>query len=205
MAITTLLIDLDDTVYPPSSGIWGLIGERIDLFIHTRLQLPWDEIPHLRQRFFAEYGTTMRGLMVNYHIDPEDYLKFVHEVPIEALLQPDPDLRKVLAELSQSRFIFTNSDERHANRVLRALQLEGIFQKIIDVHQISPYCKPQPEAFLSAMKIAGETDPRTCVVIDDSLRNLQTAHLLGFRTVLVGTNPDQDGVDTSIRSLKSSI
>ena len=101
MAITTLLIDLDDTVYPPSSGIWGLIGERIDLFIHTRLQLPWDEIPHLRQRFFAEYGTTMRGLMVNYHIDPEDYLKFVHEVPIEALLQPDPDLRKVLAELSQ--------------------------------------------------------------------------------------------------------
>jgi putative hydrolase of the HAD superfamily len=202
MTISKLLVDLDDTIYPSSSGIWGLIGERIDLFIHNRLQLDWNEIPALRQEYFNQYGTTMRGLIINHHIDPEDYLKFVHEVPIESLIHPDPELRSVLASLPQTRFIFTNSDEHHARRVLRALQLEDLFEAIIDVHLIAPFCKPQPEAFLAAMQITGEENPGACVIVDDSLRNLQAARLLGFHTVYVGSKSDHDGAELSIRSLK---
>jgi fumarylacetoacetase len=44
MSIDTLMIDLDDTLYPPSTGVWGLIGERIDLFMQERVGLPAERI-----------------------------------------------------------------------------------------------------------------------------------------------------------------
>lgn len=202
MAVTTLLIDLDDTIYSPATGIWELIGERIDLFIHERIELPWEQIPELRKKYFLEYGTTMRGLVLNHNIDAEDYLRFVHNVPIENLLSPDHELQKLLSGFTQSKVIFTNSDERHARRVLSAMQLDGVFNDIIDVHSVTPYCKPQPEAYQSALNLIGESRPQNCVVIDDSLRNLQTAHVLGFRTILVGSNPDHNQVDFAIKSIK---
>jgi putative hydrolase of the HAD superfamily len=202
MPITTLLIDLDDTLYPPSSGIWDLIGVRIDLFIHDRLGLAWEKIPALRREFFINYGTTMRGLVINYGIDPEDYLKFVHEVPIEELIAPDPELTAVLSSLTQNKVIFTNASERHARRVLRALQLEMVFGQIIDVRQVAPFCKPQPEAYLLALKLAGETVPQNCLVIDDSERNLSAASGLGFPTVLVGRTQTSPGIDYTIATLK---
>lgn len=202
MPITTFLVDLDDTLYPPSSGIWDLIGERIELFIHDRLGLAWEEIPALRKDFFNKYGTTMRGLVVNYAIDPEDYLKFVHEVPIEDLIGPDPQLTAVLSSFPQNKVIFTNADERHARRVLRALQLEPVFDQIIDVRQVTPFCKPQPEAYLLALKLAGEALPQNCLVVDDAPRNLSAAAALGFPTVLVGPAQAGPGINYTIPTLK---
>jgi putative hydrolase of the HAD superfamily len=202
MPITTFLIDLDDTLYPPSSGIWDLIGERIDLFIHDRVGLAWEEIPALRRELYINYGTTMRGLVVNYHIDAEDYLKFVHEVPVEELIGPDLQLTAVLSSFPQNKVIFTNADVRHARRVLRALQLETVFGQIIDIRQMTPFCKPQPEAYLLALKLAGEVLPQNCLVVDDSPRNLSAAAALGFPTVLVGSAQPEPGIDYTISTLK---
>jgi len=201
MSITTFLIDLDDTIYPPSSGIWTLIGKRIDLFIRNHLQVEWSEIPTLRQNLFNKYGTTMRGLISIYHIDAEEYLKFVHDVPIEDLISPDPKLNSLLTAYSQLKVIFTNSDERHARRVLRAMKLEDIFENIIDIHQISPYCKPQPEAYGLALKVLRDSMPQDILVIDDSPPNLVTANSLGFHTALVGSKPTEPGIEYVIPSL----
>ena len=201
MPITTFLFDLDDTLYPPSSGIWDLIGERIDLFMHDQVGLAWEEIPALRKAYFTNYGTTMRGLVVNYHINPEDYLNFVHQVPIEALIHPDPQLTALLSSFPQNKVIFTNANEQHARRVLRALQLEPVFDQIIDVRQVAPFCKPQPEAYLLALKLTREALPQNCLVIDDSPRNLSAAAALGFPTVLVGPARPEPGILYTIPSL----
>jgi len=202
MNLTTFLVDVDDTLYPASSGIWEKIGDRIELFIHDRLGLTWDEVPALRRELFRTYGTTMRGLVMNYAIDPEDYLAFVHAVPVEELIAPDPQLRAVLASFPQNKIIFTNADERHARRVLRTLQLEPLFSQVIDILQVKPFCKPQPEAYLLALKLSGETRPQNCLVIDDAQRNLLAAAALGFRTVLVGQEMAEPGIDFTIPSLK---
>ncbi len=90
----TLFFDVDDTLYPPSTGIWDLIGDRIDLFIQTRLNLVPDMTSDLRKRLFETYGTTLRGLVEEFGIDREEYLAFVHDIPVETIiLQPDPILR----------------------------------------------------------------------------------------------------------------
>ena len=193
MSISTLFIDLDDTLYPPSSGVWSLIRQRIDLYIHERLALPWEQVHDLRRTLFEQYGTTMRGLQAQYHIDEQDYLAFVHNVPVENLIQPDPALGQVLAQYPQRKVIFTNADVNHANRVIKALGFNGLFDQIIDIFAISPYCKPQPPAFQMALSQSGEIDPSRCLLIDDTLANIQAAYTFGFQVVMVGSSLPGDG------------
>ncbi len=71
------------------------------------------------------------------------------------------------------------------------MDLTSCFEQIIDIHHVAPACKPQPESYLKALELSGETDPKRILVIDDSPRNLQTARMLGFYTILVGKDqPD---------------
>ncbi len=193
MSLKTIFLDLDDTLYPPSSGIWAAIGVRIDQYMAERLHIPADQVPALRRRLFSQYGTTIRGLVVTMHIDPLDYLDFVHAVPVGRMLQPDARLRQVLSALPPRKLILTNADRQHAGRVLDALQVTDCVEQIIDILDISPYCKPQAGAFECALRMAGAADPAECVLIDDGLPNLATARQLGFHTVRVGgPNPSPE-------------
>jgi putative hydrolase of the HAD superfamily len=184
-----LLFDVDDTLYSPETGIWDLIGKRIDLYINLKLGIPPGG--PLRKALFKKYGTTMRGLQAEYGIDPHEYLKFVHEVPLPELLSPNPTLRAVLERLPYPKVILTNSDRAHASRVTQTLGIYECFGRIIDILDLSPYCKPQPEAFLKALEILGQPDPGKCLFFEDSPRNIQAARAVGMLTVHVSnTNPD---------------
>lgn len=192
MRFTTLFFDLDDTLYASSSGLWNAIRERMSAFMAERLDLPSAEIPTLRRHYYETYGTTLRGLQLHYQVDADDYLAYVHDLPLERYLQPSPALRALLLSLPQPRWIFTNADDRHAQRVLAFLGLEDCFQGIIDVRCMGFACKPEAEAYRAALAQAGEPDPRRCVLFDDSPSNLAPARRLGFTTVLV-RNPEAAG------------
>ncbi|MFH2103206.1 MAG: pyrimidine 5'-nucleotidase [Chloroflexota bacterium] len=195
MRFSTLFFDLDDTLYPPESGLWAQIRQRINLFMYDRMGLPWDEIDELRECLFKEYGTTLRGLQTLYSLDMDEYLAYVHAVPLAGALHPDPALRAMLAGLPGRKFIFTNADTAHADRVLAAMQLEDIFEQTIDIKAIAPYCKPMPEAFSIATQIAGSPDPGSCLLIEDQARITRAARQLGWTTILAwrnGADPDAD-------------
>lgn len=190
-----LFFDLDETLYTPECGVWQAIRDRIDLYLHDRMGFTWEEIPARRLFMYETYGTTMRGLAVEYGIDQREYADFVHDVPLRQFLQPRPALAEMIASLPYRRMIFTNADSRHAARVLGVLQLDHLFEKVIDVFDIQPYTKPQPEAFHRALALAGGLEPEQVVMIDDSLNNLRAARRLGFYTVRVGypeITPDCD-------------
>ncbi len=55
-------------------------------------------------------GTTMRGLQIHHQIDTDDYLAYVHDLPLHDYLYPNPQLRSLLTSLPQRRWIFTNAD-----------------------------------------------------------------------------------------------
>ncbi len=186
MRFTTFFFDLDETLYPSSSGLWMVIRERINAFMHERMGFPPEQIDVLRERFFREYGTTLRGLQANYAVDMDEYLAFVHNVPLEAHLHPDPELRGMIEAIPASKYIFTNADSAHANRVLDVLGLQGCFDGILDVHTLAPYCKPMLESFDLALQAAGSPNPRTCVLLDDQARITLAARSLGMYTILVG-------------------
>jgi len=198
MSYNTIFFDLDDTLYPPNSGLWDLIGERINQFIQETLEIPPAETTLLRNRLFETYGTTLRGLVNEYRINQEEYLAFVHDVPVDQILKPNPELRGLLLSVSYRRVIFTNADRFYSRRVIHALGLDDCFSQIIDILDISPDCKPQNTAFQKAVDLTGATSPENIILIDDTPKNLETAAQMGFFTILVGNKSPLGRVDRRI-------
>jgi pyrimidine 5'-nucleotidase len=201
MNFETMFFDLDDTLYPSTSGVWEAIGYRMDKFMTEILGFDPEQVPTLRTRLFRQYGTTLRGLKMEYNIDELFFLEFVHDIPLERYLQPDKDLADTLNLYSDRKVIFTNASQDHARRVIAILGLDGIFSQIIDISQFFPACKPMPESFQKAFEIAGIHEPGNCVVIDDSPRNLDAASQLGLFTIQVGTHSRSAAVDAAVLSL----
>jgi putative hydrolase of the HAD superfamily len=201
MPFSSLLFDLDDTLYPSNTGLWDAIRSRMNAYMQRVIDKPVAEIAVIRQSYLEQYGTTLRGLQVNYKIDAEDYLAFVHDLPLEEFIKPDPELRDLLISLPQKRWIFTNADRNHAGRVLKILGLEGCFDGIIDILAVDFACKPDMFAYERALAITGEENPLKCVIFDDAPRNLAPARQLGIYTVLVSKNGNGASVDRVISSL----
>jgi putative hydrolase of the HAD superfamily len=201
MRFTTFFFDLDETLYPASTGLWTVLRGRIIAFMHERMGFPLEEIPTISEKYFHEYGTTLRGLQANHNVDMDDYLAFVHDVPLDQYLHPDPNLRRALESIPARKFIFTNADCAHASRVTKILGLDGVFDGCIDVHAIAPYCKPMPESFELALKAAGNPIPRNCVLLDDQGRITRAARGLGMYTVLVGKDDPGFVADEALTDL----
>jgi pyrimidine 5'-nucleotidase len=191
---TTLFFDLDDTLYPGDSGLWQAIIQRMGQYMLERLGFSQDQVPVLRRHYFETYGTTLKGLQIHHQVDANEYLDYVHDLKLDDFIQPDPQLRRLLLSLPQKRYIFTNADAGHAQRVCSFLGLEGCFQGIIDIRATGFICKPEANAFYRALALAGEADPQQCVFLDDSMANLKAARQLGFFTVLVGRQNGSDSI-----------
>ena len=194
MTYTTLFFDLDDTVYPSTTGLWAAIRERMNQYMVERLGVPAARAQDLRKFYFETYGTTLRGLQRDYQVDVDEYLAYVHDLKLADYLQVDPQLAPLLRALPQTRWIFTNADIDHARRVLDFLGLQDCFAGIIDVRAIDFACKPEPIAYQRALALVGGPQPAECILIDDAPRNLAGARALGFTTVLVGPHPSENGV-----------
>jgi pyrimidine 5'-nucleotidase len=193
MRFTTLFFDLDDTLYPSSTGLWPAIKDRMNLYMIEQLGIPESDVPFLREQYFKMYGTTLRGLEERHNVDKQDFLAYVHDLPLQSYLKPNPVVREVIKSLPTRNLIFTNADVSHARRVLAVLELDDLFDAVVDVNAVSPYCKPMPESFAIAMDIADEPDPRKCVMIDDLPRTTRAALNVGMASLLYGCDdPTED-------------
>ena len=198
MKFTTIFFDLDDTLYPASTGLWQAIKERMTIYMRDRMGFEPAEIPGLREKYYLQYGTTLRGLQANHEIDVEDYLAFVHDLPLSDYIQPNPALCELIAALGTQNLVFTNADAAHARRVLKALTLDQCFESVVDVNAVAPYCKPMPESFQIAMRMAGESDPGRCVMIDDLPRTTQAAREAGLYSILFGQESPHPNADATL-------
>jgi putative hydrolase of the HAD superfamily len=198
MKFTTIFFDLDDTLYPSNVGLWSAIKNRMNDYMRERMNIPAAEIPALREKYYLQYGTTLHGLQKHHQIDVDDYLAYVHDLPLGNYLTPNPGQRSVIASLPTRNLIFTNADSSHADRVLAALNLRDLFSTIVDVNTVAPYCKPMPESFEIAMKAAGETDPSRCVMIDDLPRTTRAAKSAGMFSILFGATAQNGDADASL-------
>ncbi len=205
--IPVILFDLDNTLYTEESGIFDLIDQRMNEWLISRLQIPETEVSDFRRKYFLEYGTTLRGLMLHHNVDPVDFLNFVHDVPVREFLTLDLELRKTLMEVSSRKIIFTNSDAAHANRILDALGVRDLFEKIFDIEAMGYIPKPNPEAYRQVLLYAG-VSAENCLLIDDMERNLKPARSLGMRTILIGSGhsaTDRSHAIASIRDLNQAL
>jgi putative hydrolase of the HAD superfamily len=185
MVIKTILFDLDETLYPSNTGLWETLRERMNIFMRDCIHIPEDQINPLRQMYYEQFGTTLRGLERDYGVRAEDYLAYVHNVQVQDFIKPDLILKQMLDEIPQRKIIFTNADIPHTRRVTTALGISDCFSQIVDVMQMAPYCKPFPQAFDLLMKVVSDPDPSHYLLIDDAARNVETAMQYGMQSILV--------------------
>jgi putative hydrolase of the HAD superfamily len=194
------LFDLDQTLYPMSSGLMTEVGKRISQYMRERCGFTEPEILALRDGYFRKYGTTLRGLILHHGVDPADYLEYVHNLPLEQFVAPNPALDEALGELPLTKVVFTNASKAHAQRVLRLLGVERHFSAIIDVAATEYLNKPDPGAYDKALAILGACGEE-CILLDDTDRNLLPGRQMGMVTVLVGSD-HSDVADFAISAIE---
>jgi putative hydrolase of the HAD superfamily len=183
--IRKILFDLDDTLYPRQTGIMNQIRALMLRYMQVQLELSPEEADQIRHDYLLTYGTTMRGLQINHHIEPEEFLQYVHDIPLDRYLQPNPELDSVLNSLPHEKVIFTNASREHAERVLDQLGIRCHFARIVDIRDMDYESKPQALAYRRICDLL-EVEPGECLLVEDNVRNLRPAKALGMTTVLVG-------------------
>ena len=173
--IRVILFDLDNTLYPPDAGLIEAGDRLIADFIARRLDLPWGEADELRVRLWLQYGATARGLEVEYGIPQREYFAESLEcVEVSRYINPDPELAALLALLPLRRFVFTNSPEVYAARVLDALGVRGLFEGVFHIESAAGRPKPDARPYDVAVRAIGE-ETRHMALVDDTEANLAPA------------------------------
>ena len=186
-----ILFDLDNTLYPREKGVFTLINERINEFVRTMTGREGQEIDSLRRDYQERYGTTLGGLMRHEAVDIDEYLTFVHEVPVEELLEPDPALAAFLRSIELPMVIFTNGTCSHAERVLKAMGISSFFEGICDLVATAYIGKPHKEAFEAASDLLDCSLTET-IFVDDLLVNVKAGS--EFCSFAIHVGPGEDGV-----------
>lgn len=192
-----ILFDLDNTLYPKSAGLMQAIGKRMNLFMTERLGIDPNEVREKRDGFLKAFGTTLNGLRRRYSVDPDEFLAFVHDLPIGSYLQNEPALDGMLERLELRKIVFTNADAQHARRVLSCLGIMRHFESIIDIHLLDFVNKPNRRSYLKALEFAS-VQSGECVLVEDHLPNIIPAREMGMTTVMVGEGPAANGADHHI-------
>jgi putative hydrolase of the HAD superfamily len=184
-----LVCDLDETLYPRQAGLMQAIGVRINRYLIENLHLSPEQANELRKRYYQQHGTALRGLVVERpDVDPEDYLRFVHDIRLADYIGPNPALADMLRSIPLTKVIFTNATVEHAQNVLNVIGIADQFADIIDVRRVAYVSKPDPRAYETLLGILGARGEE-CILVEDAARNLHPGKGLGMTTILV------DGTD----------
>jgi putative hydrolase of the HAD superfamily len=188
--IDTWVFDLDNTLYPHHLNLWQQVDERIRSFIAEFLEVPQDEAFRLQKDYYKRYGTTMRGLMTEHGLHPDDYLEYVHAID-HSPLEPNPALGTALERLPGRKLILTNGTRKHADAVMKRLAVHHYFEDVFDIVAAELEPKPAIKTYRRFLNIH-DVDPGRAAMFEDLARNLEAPHALGMTTVLVVPQAQRD-------------
>jgi len=181
--VDTWVFDLDNTLYPHHLNLWQQVDVRIRDYIVDFLKISHEEAFRLQKDYYRRYGTTMRGLMEEHGLQPDEFLEIVHQID-HSPLQPNPALGAAIAKLPGRKFILTNGTLHHANEVMRRLGIKEHFDDVFDIRAAEFEPKPRPVVYQRFLA-RNHVDPAKAAIFEDLARNLEVPHALGMITVLV--------------------
>ena len=184
MPFDLAVIDLDNTLYAADSGVFARMDKRMTAFVANELGVDGETADKLRVKYWKQYGTTLRGMMLHHGMEPEAFLKDVHDINAHELLAPDPELDDALSRLPGRKVIHTNGIREHAERILNALGIAHHFERIYDI-RFNDYIPKPCRKTLSMLIQAEATTPERTLVVDDMADNLAVARQLGCKTVWI--------------------
>jgi len=178
------IFDLDNTMYDINLGLFKKISNRITDFIMSKYSLDIDQAKKIQKEYYLKYGLTLRGLIVEKKLEPEEFLDYVHDVEHPELEKNDQLISKIRI-LEGKKIIFTNATSKHAKKILNILELEHDFDQIIDIKDLEYIPKPDKRSYkklLECLNLNKENLDKT-IFFEDTVKNLIPAKELGITTV----------------------
>ena len=178
------IFDLDNTIYDINLGLFKKISNRITDFIMSKYSLDIDQAKKIQKEYYLKYGLTLRGLIVEKKLEPEEFLDYVHDVEHPELEKNDQLISKIRI-LEGKKIIFTNATSKHAKKILNILELEHDFDQIIDIKDLEYIPKPDKRSYkklLECLNLKKENLDKT-IFFEDTVKNLIPAKELGITTV----------------------
>lgn len=202
-----LLLDYDHTLYPSTLHTLQAVDERINLYMHTFLGFSRAHADTVRQRFAAQYGTTLKGLEEHHGVDRQHYCAFIEAVAEHHLPPPDPQLTAWLSRLPHPCYLFTNARREWAVRGLHAMGLAsmlppaldtaahdagtrapgGRLAGIFDIAFMDWQGKPHPDPYTKVEAFLRRRHGDTIAIhfADDRVENLTTARQRQWSTIWI--------------------
>ena len=178
------IFDLDNTIYDINLGLFKKISNRITDFIMSKYSLDIDQAKKIQKEYYLKYGLTLRGLIVEKKLEPDEFLDYVHDVEHPELKKNDQLISKIRI-LEGKKIIFTNATSKHAKKILNILELEDDFDQIIDIKDLEYIPKPDKRSYkklLECLNLNKENLEKT-IFFEDTVKNLIPAKELGITTV----------------------
>ena len=206
--IKNFIFDCDGVLYDDLEGVFGQVSRRMTEYISNKLNLSLEKAKELQTNYFHKYSTSLNGLMIHHDINPQEFLKYVHDINLD-FLKKDLKLRKELIELKTKKFVFTNGSHEHASNITRTLGISDLFDGFFDITDCNFIPKPSIEPYKKLID-KFNIKPSETVFIEDIAINLEPAKKLGMKTVWLKNNEywgkkdsDKKFVDLKIENLSS--
>ena len=206
--IKNFIFDCDGVLYDDLEGVFGQVSKRMTEYISQKLDLSLEKAKELQTNYFHKYNTSLNGLMIHHDIDPQEFLKYVHDINLD-FLKKDLKLRKELIELKTKKFVFTNGSHEHASNITKTLGISDLFDGFFDITDCNFIPKPSIEPYRKLID-KFNIKPSDTVFIEDIAINLEPAKKLGMKTVWLKNNEywgkkdsDKKFVDLKIENLSS--
>ncbi|MTI17157.1 pyrimidine 5'-nucleotidase [Rhodobacteraceae bacterium RKSG542] len=181
--VTNWVFDLDNTLYPAHSNLFDQIDKKISSYVQKLTGKNPVDARKLQKDYYKTYGTTLRGLMMEHQIEPDDFLEYVHDID-HSCLQVDDALSDAIQRLPGKRYILTNGTRKHAEAVAGKLGITHHFDDIFGIVEADLIPKPAMETYSKFLEL-NSIDPKQAAMFEDLSRNLIAPDKLGMRTVLV--------------------
>ena len=179
----TWIFDLDNTLYSAESGIFQQVHELMGEFVSKKLNLDIKKAKEIQRDYFIKHGTTLRGLMDNHNVNPDEFLEEVHNLDY-SIVKPNKKLNSELNKLNGRKIIYTNANKKHADEILSRLELTNAFDHIFDIKLANYVPKPEIEPYKEIIN-KYNINPSSSVMFDDIAKNLVPAKNVGFTSVWI--------------------
>lgn len=182
-SVSNWIFDLDNTLYPRHTNLFAQIDHKISTYVSRFLDITHDEAKKVQKGYYRDYGTTLRGLMTEHDISPDEFLEYVHDIDYSPV-KPNPALGAAIENLPGRKFIFTNGDRPHAERTAEALGITDHFEDIFDIVWGDLVPKPNISVYEKLIAQTGISASETAM-FEDLAKNLKAPDQLGMQTVLI--------------------
>ncbi len=206
--IKNFIFDCDGVLYSDLEKVFGQVSKKMTEYISKHLQLDLKKAKELQTNYFHRYNTSLNGLMIHHKINPEEFLKYVHDINLD-FLKKDLELRKELLKLDAKKIVFTNGSNDHVANITKHLGIEDLFDGIFDIVDCNFIPKPAIESY-EKLSQKFNIEPNETVFVEDIAKNLEPAKKLGMKTVWLINNEywgkkdsDKDFIDLKIKNLSS--